>query len=196
MSYASDLAFIYETENFMNSTELRQGHSYEFQVLKDLSTKKYFKIKTDDGVEFSLLKFKFQKDLPLPDSIKCYVKTLIPVPILGQDISLFINNFYHEGCEYDFTVKGSKQTDGQNLMQYELEDNNGLCFRLFNAQQSLSKGTRIKCRVTKISGASVTLKYESTLSLKLPISFVDLSECLTRFLSTTFIMKVVNMTSQ
>lgn len=162
----------------MNSAELRQGHSYEFKVLKEQSNRKYFKIRTDDGVEFSLLKFKFQKNLPLPDSIKCYVKTLVPTPILGQDISLFINNFYTEGEEYDFTVKSAKQSEGQELLQYELEDKNGLCFRLFNAPQSLSRGSRIKCKVTKIRGASVTLKYEGTLSLKLPITFIDVAECL------------------
>ncbi|MBD5357171.1 MAG: ATP-binding protein [Bacteroides sp.] len=162
----------------MKSTELKQGHSYEFDVIKEQSNRKYFKLKTDDGVEFSLLKFKFQKNLPLPDSIKCYVKTLIPTPILGQDISLFINDFYNEGEEYDFIVKGSKQTDGQDLLQYELEDKNGLCFKLFNAPQSLSKGSRIKCKITKIKGASVTLKYEGTLSLTLPISFKNISDCL------------------
>lgn len=163
----------------MNSTELKQGHSYEFEVLKEQSNRKYFKIRTDDGVEFSLLKFKFQKNMPLPDSIKCYVKTLVPTPILGQDISLFINTFYTEGEEYDFTVKGVKQSEGQESMQYELEDKNGLCFKLFNAPQSLSKGSRIKCKITKIRGASVTLKYEGTLSLKLPIGFIPISECLT-----------------
>lgn len=163
----------------MNSTELQQGHSYEFKVVKDRSNKKYYKIQTDDGVEFSLLKFKFQKNLPLPDSIKCYVKTLVPSPILGQDISLFINDFYAEGNEYDFTVKGIKQCEGQDALQYELEDNNGLCFKLFNAPQSLSKGSRIKCKVTKIRGASVTLNYEGTLSLKLPLPFLDMSEWLT-----------------
>ena len=164
----------------MNASDLKQGRSYEFPVIKERSHGKYFKIKTDDGVDFSLLKFKFQKNLPLPDSIKCYVKTLVPSPILGQDISLFINDFYKEGEEYDFAVKGAKQSEGHNILQYELEDNNGLCFKLFNAPQSLSKGSRIKCKITKIRGASVTLNYEGTLSLKLPLSFLEISECLQR----------------
>lgn len=164
----------------MNSTDLKQGRSYEFNVIKERSHGKYFKIKTDDGVEFSLQKFKFQKNLPLPDSIKCYVKTLVPNPILGQDISLFINNLYKEGNFYDFTVKGSKQSDGHNVPQYELEDNNGLCFKLFNAPQSLSKGLRIKCKVARIRGASVTLNYEGTLTLKLPLAYYDISGWLVR----------------
>lgn len=164
----------------MNSTDLKQGRSYEFNIVKERSLGKYFKILTDDGIEFSLQKFKFQRNLPLPDSIKCYVKTLVPSPILGQDISLFINRFYNEGEEYSFTVKGIKQSDDHNVFQYELEDNNGLCFKLFNAPQSLSKGSRIKCKVMKIRGASVSLKYEGTLSLKLPLTFFDLSTWLTK----------------
>lgn len=156
----------------MLSTELRQGSSYSFKILKESSTKKYYKVKTDDNVEFSLLKFKFQQNQPLPDFINCYVKSLFPLT-LGQDISLFINNFYEEGKDYNFVVKSIK-TD--NVPQYEIEDDHGLCFKLYNAPQSLTKGSRIKCKIVRINGVKVSLKYVGTLSTKLPIDFYDISQ--------------------
>lgn len=158
----------------MLSTELRQGSTYQFEILKEVSTKKYYKVKTDDNVEFSLLKFKFQQNQPLPDFINCYVKSLYPLT-LGQDISHFIRNFYEEGKDYNFVIKSIK-TD--NVLQYEIEDDHGLCFKLFNAPQSLTKGSRIKCKVVKISGVKVSIKYVGTLSMKLPLEFLDIAQWL------------------
>lgn len=158
----------------MLSTDLRQGCTFRFEVLKELSSRKYYKVKTDDDVEFSLSKFKFQHNLPAPDYVDCYVKSLYPIT-LGQDISCFINDFYSEGYDYDFIVKAIKQ-DPEN--QYELEDEHGLCFKLFNAPQSLTKGCRVKCKIVKIRGAKVSLKYVGTLSLKLPLEFYDISQWL------------------
>lgn len=100
----------------MLSTDLRQGCTFRFEVLKELSSRKYYKVKTDDDVEFSLSKFKFQHNLPAPDYVDCYVKSLYPIT-LGQDISCFINDLYSEGYDYDFIVKAIKQ-DPEN--QYEL----------------------------------------------------------------------------
>lgn len=158
----------------MLSTELRQGRSYRFEVIKTKSTRNYYQIKTDDGIEFSLLKFKFQKKLPIPDFIVCYVKSLYPT-VLGQDISIFINDFYQEGNEYGFKIKSIKN---DNDIVYELEDEHDLCFKLFNAPENLSVGSRIKCKVIKINGISVTLKYVGTLTAKLPIVFFDISQWL------------------
>ena len=158
----------------MLSTELRQGGSYSFEVLKEASSKKYYRVKTDDNVEFSLLKFKFQQTQPLPDFINCYVKSLYPLT-LGQDISLFIHNFYEEGKDYNFIVKSIKS---DNILQYEVEDAHGLCFKLFNAPQSLTRGSRIKCKIIKISGVKVSLKYVGTLSMKLPLEFYDIAQWL------------------
>lgn len=158
----------------MFSTDLRQGCSYSFPVIKEASSRKYFKVRTDDGLVFSLMKFKFQKDRPVPDFITCYVKTLYPIA-LGQDISLFIKDFYSEGGEYDFVVKSVKD---DNERHYELEDDNGLCFKLFNAPQSLSVGCRVKCKVARIRGVKVSLKYVGTLSLTLPLEFYDISQWL------------------
>lgn len=158
----------------MLSTELIQGRSYKFEVLKDLSTRKFFKVRTEDGIEFALPKFKFQQNSPLPDFIDCYVKSLLPLS-LGQDISHFLNDFYEEGKDYDFYIKGIK-TDP--AIVYELEDKHDLCFKLYNAPDTLSKGTRIKCKILRIKGINVTLKYVGTLATKLPLEFLDISQWL------------------
>ncbi|MDE5976412.1 MAG: hypothetical protein K2G69_07675, partial [Muribaculaceae bacterium] len=158
----------------MKSSDLRQGSTYQFEVLKEASSKRYFKVRTDDNVEFTLPKFKFQQNQPLPDFINCYVKSLFPLT-LGQDISVFISNFYEEGKEYTFVVKSTKN---DAVQQYEVEDDNGLCFKLFNAPLSLSKGSRVKCKMMKIRGVKVSLKYVGTLSMKLPLEFYDISQWL------------------
>ena len=158
----------------MLATELKQGHSYQFEVLKDRSSRKFFKIRTDDGVVFSLQKFRFQINQPLPDSIRCYVKSLYPLT-LGQDISVFIKDFYTEGEEYNFKIKAIKS----DIVQiYELEDDHDLCFRLYNAPDSLAIGSRVKCKIMKIRGINVTLKYMGTLSTRLPLDFIDISQWL------------------
>lgn len=156
----------------MNSTELRQGCTYSFEIIKEASTKKAYKVRTDDGIEFSLLKFKFQQDEPTPDRIDCYVKSLYPLQ-LGQDIAVHIKNFYEEGKVYNFTIKGIKKDPE---IQYELEDDHGLYFKLFNAPSTLSKGSRVKCRIIKIRDVNVTLKYEGTLSMRFPLEFYTIDQ--------------------
>ena len=158
----------------MISTDLIQGRSYRFEVLKELSTRKFFKVRTDDGLEFSLQKFKFQQNIAQPDYVDCYVKSLFPIT-LGQDISVFIRDFYEEGKNYDFIIKAVKSDP---LTVYELEDEHDLCFKLYNAPESLSKGSRIKCKVVKIRGVNVTLKYVGTLATRLPLEFLDISQWL------------------
>lgn len=158
----------------MLSTELVQGRSYRFEVLKDLSTRKFFKIRTEDGIEFALPKFKFQQNSPLPDFIDCYVKSLLPLS-LGQDISHYLNDFYEEGKDYDFFIKSIK-TDPATV--YELEDKHDLCFKLYNAPDTLTKGSRIKCKILRIQGINVTLKYVGTLATKLPLDFLDIVQWL------------------
>lgn len=158
----------------MLSTDLIQGRSYQFEVLKDLSTRKFFKVRTEDGVEFTLPKFKFQQNAPLPDFIDCYVKSLLPLS-LGQDISHYLNDFYEEGKDYDFFIKAIK-TDPATV--YELEDKHDLCFKLYNAPDTLTKGSRIKCKILRIQGVNVTLKYVGTLATKLPLEFLDIEQWL------------------
>jgi len=154
----------------MLSSELKQGRTYRFDVIKNKSSRKFYKIATDDGIEFSLQKFKFQHNLPVPDFIECYVKSTDPLA-LGQDISVFIQDFYQEGYDYDFKIKAIK-TDITKV--YELEDDHDLCFKLFNAPDSLSIGNRIKCKVLRIRGINVSLKYVGTLATKLPLDFIDI----------------------
>lgn len=158
----------------MLSTELKQGGSYLFKIIKEQSQNKFFRVKTDDGEEFKILKFKFQQNQPLPEEIQCYVKSLYPLT-LSQDISVHISNFYKEGQEYSFTVKDLIREDSS---QYELKDEHGLCFKLTNSPVPLSKGTKIRCRVLKIKDAYVNLKYVSSLSSKFSLEFHSIEQWL------------------
>ena len=158
----------------MLSQDLIQGRSYQFEVIKDKSSRNFFKIKIDEETDFTIPKFKFQQSLPLPDFLDCYVKSIVPLSI-GQDISVFINDFYEVGNNYDFTVKDVK-TDSETV--YELQDKHNLCFKLYNAPETLSKGNKIKCRIIKINGINVTLKYVGTLATKLPLEFLDFEQWL------------------
>ena len=158
----------------MLSTDLKQGGSYRFDIIKEQSQGRFFKIKTDDDVEFNIQKFKFQQKQPLPDSIQCYVKSLYPLN-LSQDISVHIANFYQEGEEYSFTVKDQLRDDSS---QYELKDENGLCFKLNNSPVPLTKGTKIRCKVQKIKDAYVNLKYEGSLGSKFSLEFHTIEQWL------------------
>ena len=158
----------------MLSTELKQGGSYSFKLIKEQSQSKFFRVKTDDGEEFKILKFKFQQDQPLPDEIQCYVKSLYPLT-LSQDISIHVNNYYKEGEEYSFIVKDLLREDNS---QYELKDEHGLCFKLANSPVPLSKGTRVRCRVLKIKDAYVNLKYVGSLGSKFSLEFHSIEQWL------------------
>ena len=124
----------------MLSQDLIQGRSYRFEVIKEKSSRNFFKIKIDEDTDYTLPKFKFQHGLPVPDFLDCYVKSVLPLSI-GQDISVFINDFYEIGKSYDFTVKDIKK-DTETV--YELQDKYNLCFKLYNAPESLAKGNKIK----------------------------------------------------
>lgn len=158
----------------MLSTDLRQGGSYSFDVIKEQSQSRFYRVKTDDGEEFNILKFKFQQNQPLPEKIQCYVKSLYPLT-LSQDISVHIDNFYDEGQEYSFIVKDVIRDDNS---QYELKDDHGLCFKLNNSPVPLSKGTRVRCRILKIKDAYVNLKYIGSLGSKFSLEFHTIEQWL------------------
>ena len=158
----------------MLSTDLKQGGSYSFKLIKEQSQNKFFRVKTEDGEEFKILKYKFQQNQPLPDEIQCYVKSLYPLS-LAQDISIHVSNFYNEGEEYSFIVKDHLREDSS---QYELQDEHGLCFKLANSPVPLSKGTRVRCKVLKIKDAYVNLKYVGNLGSKFSLEFHSIEQWL------------------
>ena len=158
----------------MLSSELKQGCSYPFELIKEQSQGKFYIVKTDDGLEFKILKFKFQHKQPLPDFIQCYVKSLFPLN-LSQDISVHIANFYEESNEYGFVVKDVTPDD---TSQYELTDERGLCFKLYNSPVPLSKGTHVRCKVLKIKDAYVNLKYVGSLGSKFSLEFHTIDQWL------------------
>lgn len=158
----------------MLSSELKQGFSYSFELIKEQSNNKFYRIKTDDGQEFNIQKFKFQQNQPLPDTIDCYVKSIYPLS-LSQDIAKLISDYYKEDNEYSFIVKDINRDDNS---QYELKDDRGLCFKLNNSPVPLNKGTRIRCKVLRIKDAYVNLKYVSSWGSKYSLEFHSIEQWL------------------
>lgn len=158
----------------MLSSDLKQGNSYSFPLIKELSAGKFYRVKTDDGQEFKIPKFNFQLDQPLPDTIVCYVKSIFPLS-LSQDIAKLISDYYHEDEEYSFIVKDLNREDSS---QYELKDDRGLCFKLTNSPVPLNKGTRIRCKVLRIKDAYVNLKYVSSWGSKYSLEFHSIEQWL------------------
>lgn len=152
---------------------LDPGISLELEVVKESCRPKFFRVRTEDGQEFDLHKFKFQYGQSVPDSLICYVKQSSPNIILVQDLSVYIRNFYEVGKEYEFKVKTIKKTPN---VQFILEDDKGLCFNLNNPSLNLSKGNIVKCRVSKIEDAKVNLKYVGTLTPRLPLRFMSIAD--------------------
>ena len=161
----------------MEDILLKQGYSYKLDVIKDSCDRKRFKVKSPDGNEYFIQKFKFQYDQPVPDQLQCYVKQVVPSVIIAQDISDHIKNFYKQGNEYEFKVIGSKQAPNTH---YDLTDQYGLCFKIYNPSITLFKGDMIKCRIMRIKDASVSLHYVGTLSPKFPILFLSMKEWLSK----------------
>lgn len=158
----------------MLSTELKQGKSYSFPLLKEKSLNKFYRVKTDDGKEFQIQKFKFQQDQPLPDFIQCYVKSVYPL-ILCQDIARLIEIYYREGNEYSFIVKDTNKDDPN---QYELRDDRGLCFKLNNSPIPLNKDTRVRCKILRIKDAYVNLKYVGSMATKFSLEYHTIEQWL------------------
>ena len=157
-----------------NYNVLNQGESYRLEVIKEASARNFFKVRTPDGQEFKLRKFKFQEKQAIPDYLDCFVKSLYPLSI-GQDITVLIRQFYKEGYEYEFKVKEIK-TDPET--HYDLEDDHGLQFKLFNVPILLSKGNIIKCKILRINGVNVSLQFDRTVSKIYPLEYYSIDKWL------------------
>lgn len=115
-----------------------------------------FTASTDDGHIFTMKKFKCQRHKPVPESIQVIIKqdydqTLRP----SIDLEPLIAELYTEGETYDFTVKTLPSSGKQ---YYEIEDNNGLYFRLFDTRHNLMLRQQVRCKVTRIKQVLVFLK--------------------------------------
>lgn len=162
----------------MNSTDFKINEHCTLPLDKEKSRFNYFVVKTDDGEEYSIPKLKFQKDRPIPDTLDIYIKDIKDGYVyLRQDLSVIIRMFYKEGEEYDFKIKGKKIGKPGN---FDVEDDNGLFFSLYNAPSSLTRGQIVKCKIQKIENAYVSLRYAGLLAQEMNLPFVDIDSWLRR----------------
>ncbi|MCM1153441.1 MAG: ATP-binding protein [Muribaculum sp.] len=161
----------------MNSSDLTKGTKCKLKVVPEKSTGNYFTVITDDGEDFQLPKIKFQKERDyIPDFLDIYVKDARDGYInLRQDLSVIIPLFYQAGKEYNFTIRGRRPGSNPG---YEVEDNNGLFFTLPDAPAAMQKGRQVKCRVVKIHGSFVLLKYAGQLAREMKIPFRSIDDWL------------------
>lgn len=159
----------------MTQEKLKEGMSCKLEVIKEASLRSFYKVRTSDGQEFNLKKFKFQENDDIPDYLDCFVKSENPLSI-GQDIASLIKRFYKEGRDYDFKVKDIKINGHET--HYDVEDQYGFQFKLFNVPILLNRGTQTKCKILKINGINVYLKYEGTSSRSFPLDFYDMKKWL------------------
>ena len=158
----------------MSQQVLKAGSCVDLEVVKDSGKPKFYTVKTPDGQNFQLRKFRFQINKPLPDVIRCYIKQVSPSLVLTQDISGLIKDFYETGKEYEFRVKGSK-LDSELI--YEIEDHRGLCFRL-KTPNMLSVGSQVRCKISNIKNANVTLQYVGTQTPQISLDFYPIERWL------------------
>lgn len=157
----------------MNLNDFDEGMIVDLEVVKEKCRQKFFRVRTDDGSEFDIQRFKFQYGQPAPSSLPCFIKQTRPSLIISQDLSSYIKNFYEVGKDYEFRVKTIKR---EPQLQYIFEDDKGLCFNFVNPSLHLNKGEMIKCRVTNINDVKVNLKYIGTLSPKFPLTFMSIED--------------------
>lgn len=130
------------------------GQIYEFDVIKDYGEDEdIFRLHIPGYGEGRLAKFKFQKNEPLPDRLKCRIKFFsngFPVP--GHYMPQYVNRFYRQGYEqgavFEFKVVGLPPAPGGH---FSLEDKYGIRYNLHDNAALLVEGQKVLCRFTKLS---------------------------------------------
>lgn len=141
----------------MKAVELQVGKVYSLPTTYS-ENPNYYVVKTDEGNTFTIKKLRFQQTLDTPSTLSCLVKGVHDgQPFLLQDLTPYIRQFYKEGEVYSFRVKA----DYTRNNFYEIEDENGLFFRLHVQQSSLVIGQIIDCQIRKINGCNVQLELMS-----------------------------------
>lgn len=109
-----------------------------------------------NGRTYQVTLYNFQRKLPLPDTLQCYVKTYADGQVtISQDYATLLSQLYTVGEEYDFVVRADYTEKGY----YEVIDENEFYFRLTNyAGVRLFTQQRVRCRVTDLLGIKVSLE--------------------------------------
>lgn len=145
----------------MNSNFFAPEQLYELPV-KEARTNKngvdYF-IVTKGEMEYSVRMLAFQKQSPLPETLCCAVKEVNDKgqPVFVQDFATLYAQFYKEGETYTFQVR-KDFTETQPYGYYEVGDNFGFYFKLFNYGTARLKIKQfIRCKVASLKGRALSL---------------------------------------
>lgn len=135
------------------------GSTYEFDVCQSYGeNEEFFRIIVPEYGEVHLQKLKFQKEEPLPQRMRCRVKSFNNgYLILSHYVPDYVNRFYSicDSSSYEFTVVVAPAKNGD---PYILEDSHGIRFNLPADNAFLSKGQKVLCRFDKITSNFFSIK--------------------------------------
>lgn len=142
----------------MNEYILDQSYDFAVDRSADIN-EDFFRIIVDEGVEVRLPKFRYQLGKPLPHTVHCRVKMIHNgVPVLSHVPGMHVYKIYGERDwrheSYDFRVKRIPQGPDS---PYELIDDNGILFRLYDREARLSEGQRVRCRFVRLTDRNFTI---------------------------------------
>ena len=127
---------------------------YEFPVNRAVDINEdFFRVLVDGSTEVRLPKFLYQRGKALPATVYCRVKMVRDgVPVLSHVPAEHVFRLYgdrdwrHES--YDFRVSRLPQSaDGP----YELTDDYGILFRLYDKEARLVEGQKVRCRFERLT---------------------------------------------
>lgn len=141
---------------------LKEKQSYQLPVKRKVSEgKNEFYVVENNGVEYKIKLYDFQKTRPVPSTLLVHTVALQSDGIiLTQDYSLFLSEFYKVGESYPFKVVSVHTANKPPY--YKVRDKNGFNFRLIDyGGIRLSEHDDIICKVTNLEGYKLRLKLVS-----------------------------------
>ncbi|MDE6453731.1 MAG: ATP-binding protein [Muribaculaceae bacterium] len=164
---------------------------YEFPVGQAADINEdFFRIILEEGQEVRLPKFRYQQGKPLPSVLPCRVKMMQGgVPVLSHVPAWHVFRLYGDRPwqreSYDFCVRRLPQSAGG---PYELIDDNGILYRLYDRDARLTQGQKVRCRFERITPTffQITRDYdEDALQYLSPddaLAAIEMSPSMRRFL--------------
>lgn len=148
----------------------------DFEVIQDFGPDEdFFRLKIPGVGEHRLPKFKFQRNRPLPKTLRCrirYVNNGVPVP--SHNIPQYVNELYSAGYsagkDFQFRVT---EMPVRASDPFVVEDDYGIKYRLFDSGSGLELGQTVRCRFVKLSPRFFSLQRADG-EMRLPfVSFDD-----------------------
>lgn len=150
---------INKTKIIMTVNNLQKGDRLTVRVVsKQRFTSKLMYEVDYMGQRLMVPMFKFQYDLPLPETMECLVSQVDDHSLyLKQNLSTLIKERYHKGDTYEFVIE--QDFTATSTPHYKVTDGSGFFFKLKPTPGiRLAKNSKVRCRITRIKGTDVTLE--------------------------------------